>query len=377
MKLIEEFCAEEVPPGPERLARPRARLVSVIEGGRPARPEPLRRQRATRRGRLAVATATAGTAAALAVVGVVAGRTSVTPGAGQVPAGLPAGQPARAFLLAMATQAARQTAGRFYCTTEVQGDRELVGSGGRLLPRPWAAGPARVPAAAPQGFRYALTRRYQITQCTAIADVVRGPALLRYLGARPESAADARAWRRAGSPDQWRSGGGVLSADPGPASEVTDIKHGTGDFGGKNDLWLPADPARLRAVFLAHPRPGAEGRDNVIVAGALTVMNSDNVLPAVRAAAFRVLADVPGMRMRPGVTDPEGQSGTAVWQDSWIGSGLSYETTYVIIDPATGLLLASDSIAQTPVAGAAPGTVLYYSATTSAYWTNELPPHAP
>jgi hypothetical protein len=115
----------------------------------------------------------------------------------------------------------------------------------------------------------------------------------------------------------------------------------------------------------------------VIVAGALAVMNSDNVRPAVRAAACQVLAGVPGMRMRPGVRDPEGQSGTAVWQDSWIGFGLRYETTYDIIDPETGAILASDTVAQIPVAGAAPGTVLDYSATTSAYCTSQPPPHTP
>jgi hypothetical protein len=156
-----------------------------------------------------------------------------------------------------------------------------------------------------------------------------------------------------------------------------DVKHGAGDFGGKNDLWLPADPAKLRAVFLAHPQPGAKGRDNVIVAGALTVMYSDNVRPAVRAAAFRVLAYTPGVRMRPGVSDPEGQTGTAIWQDSWIGYGLPYETTYDIIDPQTGNEFAGDTVAQTPVAGAPPGTVLSYSAITSVWWTNRLPSHTP
>jgi hypothetical protein len=83
------------------------------------------------------------------------------------------------------------------------------------------------------------------------------------------------------------------------------------------------------------------------------------------------------MRMKPGVTDPEGQTGTAVWQDFWIGFGLPYETTYDIIDPQTGNILAGDTIAQTPVAGAPPGTVLFYSATTSARWTSQLPPPAP
>jgi hypothetical protein len=81
--------------------------------------------------------------------------------------------------------------------------------------------------------------------------------------------------------------------------------------------------------------------------------------------------------MESGVRDPEGQTGTAVWQDSWIGFGLHYETTYDLIDPQTGNLLAGDTIAQTPVAGAVPGTVLDYSAITSAYWTDRLPMHTP
>jgi hypothetical protein len=377
MKLIEDFCAEETQPGPERLARSRARLIAAIENSQHFGPELLGRPRATRLVSVALAATAVGTAGALLIVNLLAGGTPVTPGDRHVPAGLLAGQPARAFLLAMAAKAAQQQTGRYYCTTEIQGDRKLVGSGDKLLPQPWATGPDHVPASAPQGFKYALTRRYRIMQCTKVADVTRYALSMQYLGARPASPADARAWRRDGSPDHWRQGHGVLSAHPGPVTGIQAIKHGTGDFGGKNDLWLPTDPAKLRAVFLAHPQPGAKGRNNVIAWGALTVMNSDNVRPAVRAAAFRVLADVPGVRMKPGVMDPEGQTGTAIWQDSWIGFGLPYETTYDIIDPQTGNILAGDTIAQTPVAGAAPGTVLYYSATTSAYWTNQLPPHTP
>jgi hypothetical protein len=376
MTLVEDFCAEQTPPGPERLARSRAQLIAAIEASRHSGPKPVGRLRITRMIPLTVMAAV--TAGALVVVALPAGRTPASRAGGDVPAGLLAGQPARAFLLAVAAKAAQQQAGQFYCTTEVQGDRELVGAGDRMLPQPWASGPDQVPTSAPQGFKYALTRRYQITQCTKVSDVTREPATFQYLGARPASAADARAWRRDGSPDHWRQGQGILSAAPGPATEVIDIEHGSGDFGGKNDMWLPTDPAKLRAVFLAHPQPGAgEGRNNVIAAGALLVMNSDNVPPAVRAAAFRVLAGVPGVHMEPGVTDPEGQTGTAIWQNSWIGFGLSYETTYDIVDPQTGTIIAGDTVAQTPVDGAAPGTVLFYSATTGAYWTNHLPSQTP
>jgi hypothetical protein len=37
------------------------------------------------------------------------------------------------------------------------------------------------------------------------------------------------------------------------------------------------------------------------------------VTPAVRAAAFRVLASLPGIQVKPNVQDPAGQSGTAVF----------------------------------------------------------------
>ena len=378
MKLIEDFCAEEAPPGPERLASSRARLIAAIEGSQHPGSVPLGRPRATRLVSLGLSAAAAGTAVAVVIASLVAGGKPVTPGDSHMPAGLLAGQPARPFLLAMAAKAAQQKTGRFYCTTEVQGDRELAGAGGRLLPRPWVNGPDRVPTSAPEGFKYALTRRYRITQCTRVADVTRYVISWQYLGARPASPADERAWRRDGSPDHWLlEHGGALSAHPGPVRKVQGVKHGTGDFGGDNDLWLPADPAKLRVVFLAHPQPGAKGRNNVIAAGALTVMNADSVRPAVRAAAFRVLASVPGVRMRPGMTDPEGQTGTAVWQDSWIGAYLRYETTFVIIDPQTGNVLGSETVAQTPVVGAAPGTTLFYSAVTSARWTNRLPPLSP
>lgn len=377
MKLIEDFCAEEAQPGPEGLARSRARLIAAIDGGYHPGPVPVGRPRTTRLVSLALAATAAGTAGVLVIVNLVTGARPVTPGDVHEPAGVLAGQPARPFLLAMAARAAQQKTGRYYCTTEIQGNRELVGAGDRLLPQPWATGPDHVPTSAPWGFKYALTRRYRITGCTTVANVTRYAVSIQYLGAGPASPSDARAWRRDGSPDHWHQGHGVLSAHPGPVTETQDTKHGTGDFGGKNDLWLPDDPAKLRTVFLAHQQPGAKGRNNVIAAGALTVTGSDNVRPAVRAAAFRVLADVPGVRMRPAVSDPEGQTGTAIWQDFWIGFILPYETTYDIIDPQTGNFLATDTVAQTPVAGAPPGTVLDYTATTSAWWTDRLPPHTP
>jgi hypothetical protein len=136
MKLIEDFCAEEAQPGPERLAISRARLMTAIEGGQHSGSVPLGRPRTTRMVTLALSATAVGAAGALAIVSLAAGGKPVTPGDSHVPAGLLAGQPARPFLLAMAVKAAQQKTGRFYCFTEVQGDRELVGWATGCCPSP-------------------------------------------------------------------------------------------------------------------------------------------------------------------------------------------------------------------------------------------------
>src|SRR5579859_525115 len=165
------------------------------------------------------------------------------------------GSSARPFLIAMATKAAQQKIGRFYCQDFVQGDRELVGNRDAILPRPWLDGPARVRASAPPGFRYALLRRYRFADCTRGTRLAWHATLDQYLGARPASPADARAWRRDGSPSHWRDGQGILSAHSGRARSETFVKPGRGEFGLANYLKLPAGPAKLRAFLLAHPSP--------------------------------------------------------------------------------------------------------------------------
>src|SRR5215469_6378947 len=110
-----------------------------------ARAVPLGRPRTIRLASVALGATAAGTAGAVMLVSLISGGKPVTPVGSRAPAGLLTGQPARPFLLAMADKAAQQKTGRFYCETEIQGDRELVGSDDRLLPRPWVNGPARVP----------------------------------------------------------------------------------------------------------------------------------------------------------------------------------------------------------------------------------------
>ncbi len=56
------------------------------------------------------------------------------------------------------------------------------------------------------------------------------------------------------------------------------------------------------------------------------------------------------------------------------GGDIRHEAALVIIGPQTGNLLASEGIVLAPAAGAAPGTVLYYTAYLGQHWTDRLPP---
>ena len=386
--MIREFLAEPSPPGPQEVAAARERLAKRISGqGLP----PAGRRLALPAGRrlaarAAIGVATACAAAALVIAALVTNGTPAGPAhTGAGPVGTLAGQPAREFLLAMATKAGHSQAsgpatGRYWCSQAVSGTRELVGPDDTLLPAPWVAGGQHVPARAPAGYRYAIFTRALTEDCLENprpgwpGGTVGGFA--QSLGARPASPADAAAWRRSGSPDHWKAwyAPQIVSSQPGPR-QPTGAKTGQEPWG--SDASLPADPAKLRAVFLAHPEPyfyssnPAQTRptqSQELTSAALAVMNGPVTL-AVRAAAFQVLAGVPGIVMKPGVRDPEGRVGTAVWLSQ---AGQSVE--WSVVDPATGSLLADENVALRPIAGAPAGTVLDYTAFVSARWTNTPPP---
>jgi hypothetical protein len=139
-----------------------------------------------------------------------------------------------------------------------------------------------------------------------------------------------------------------------------------------NDTTLPASPAQLRAFYLDHQALFRNGGtpDEIVSDDAVGTMESGgpSSTPAVRAAAFRVLASLPGVQMKPNVQDPAGQSGTAVWLGQ-TGSTL----TLLIVDPATSSALCIEDVAQQPVAHVAAGTVLDYTLFLGSGWTNTPP----
>lgn len=360
---------DEAPPSAEVITEGRRRIAAgATEPGRPAaRRSPGFRHRTARR--VAVGAVAAGAAAALAFVTLVPrGAPAARPGHGQQD-GLP-GLPAREFLLTMAVKAAAgPSTGRYYCSQMQQGQRVLVGAHDTTLQAPWDQGPA----ASLAGYQYALFTKTMIQSCIEpprkgwpggdVEDVTQS------LGAQPASPADAAAWRRDGSPASWIAWYDRtvrITAAPGPRY-ATGPRRWTGDQ--VNYTTLPTNPARLEAFFLDHQAEFHEAgtRTEILTNDALTAMSGPST-PAVRAAAYRVLASLPGIRVEPGVQDPGGQSGTAVFL-----AKIGRTAALAIVDPATSTLLCIEQVTLQPVAHTPAGTAIYYTLFVSGVWTNTRP----
>jgi hypothetical protein len=386
---------DEVPPSAEVIAEGRRRIAaSATEPGRPAalrgvaspetrpatghrpawgrgfRHRPARGFHHRTARRVAAGAAAAGAAAALALVTLVPhGAPAARPSHGQ--ADELAGLPARGFLLTMAvkTAAGGQSTGRWYCQQMESGQRMLVGADDTTLQAPWDQGPA----ASLAGYRYAIFGKYTVQSCFqpptkgAPDGTVEGAT--QQLGAQPASPADAAAWRRAGSPASWIAWYDKtvrITTAPGPRRHAGPRNLTEPSF---NYAALPTSPARLKAYILAHRAElGNTGtQSEVLYDNAFTFMNGQSP-PAVRAAAYRVLASLPGIRMKPNVQDPAGQSGTALWLPQ---AGPTLALT--IVDPATSTPLCVEEIAQQqiPAIHVALGTVIDYTLFTGSGWTNK------
>ncbi len=380
----------EAPPSAEVVAEGRRRIAaSATAPGRPAarhriagpgtrhatdlRPAMGRGFRRRTARRVAVGAVAAGGAAALALVALVPqGVPAARPSHGQAD-GLQ-GLPARSFLLTMAVKAAAASpsTGRYFCSEHEQGNRVLVGPDDTTLQAPWDQGPA----ASLAGYRYALFTKYMIQSCFepptkgAPDGTVEGAT--QSLGSQPASPADAAAWRRAGSPTSWiawYARNARITMAPGPRY-LAGPRPLTGNSG--RDITLPTNPAQLKAFYLDHQalfHNGGTPNEIVSEDATGTMEGGDpSATPAARAAAFRVLASLPGIRIKPNVQDPVGQSGTAVLL------GQTRTTlTLLIVDPATSAALCVEEVTKQPVAHAPAGTVVFYTLFVSSVWTNTPP----
>jgi hypothetical protein len=361
---------DEAPPSAEVVAEGRRRIAaSATDVGQTATPQSRGSRHRTAR-RVAAAAVAAGAAAALAFATLVPhGAPAARPGHGQA-GGLP-GRPARSFLLTMAVKAAAASSatGQWYCQQMEQAGRTLVGADDTTLQAPWDQGPP----ASLAGYRYSIFGATMTESCFEQprkgAPYGTVEAVTQRLGAHPASPADAAAWRRAGSPTSWIAWfdkTARITTAPGPRVHAGPRNLTVPRL---NYATLPTSPGRLKAYILAHQAAlGNTGtQSEVLYDDAFTFMNGQSP-PAVRAAAYRVLASVPGIRMRPNVQDPAGQSGTALWL-SQTGPALGL----TIVDPATSTPLCVEDVAQQsiPAIHVALGTVIDYTLFVSSGWTNK------
>jgi hypothetical protein len=145
---------------------------------------------------------------------------------------------------------------------------------------------------------------------------------------------------------------------------------------------LPTTPAALKRVLLSMLGPERDGARSPAETARWLWNETLNMLaewpltPRTRAAAYRMLARLPGIRSIGRVTDPLGRAGVAVARTGHDREFGVVERQY-IFDPDTSAFLASQAILRTPTAGTAirrPGTRLDYYALVTADWVNQIPP---
>ncbi|GAA4257276.1 CU044_5270 family protein [Dactylosporangium darangshiense] len=187
-----------------------------------------------------------------------------------------------------------------------------------------------------------------------------GVSVGRYLGADP---VDEAAWRAAGAPTSWRDGDVTIEKAPGgqftralPANAgfmLAGRPVTAADLAG-----LPTEAGALRGELVRR-----YGEKSLFDAAEQLVLDLP-APPAVRAAAFRVLAGIDGVAVAGPATDRSGRTGTAVVYRRQGDAGWS--ETRLIIDPQTGRALAEESWHE--------GKMLGYTLVVSAGWTDENPP---
>jgi hypothetical protein len=207
------------------------------------------------------------------------------------------------------------------------------------------------------GTTYAVMTRNAIERWRATDPADPSVEVHQYLGARPASPADEAAWRAAGAPDRWTEEppAGMKAVEHTVAAGPRRVYPLRGGAERERLLLagqpvtdaelaaLPTDPAALRAQLLAKLR-AAENTENenyALFYAGRSLLADLPVSAAVRAATYRMLADVPGIDLLGRVTDQGGRSGLAVAYTRRNDSG--WGQIRLIVDPTTGTVLAQES----------------------------------
>jgi len=180
------------------------------------------------------------------------------------------------------------------------------------------------------------------------------------LGYRPATASDVARWRAQGSPTSWQVPGDhepLMTRAMAPTIHEMSFQNvppgyyltGTTPLSAQQIAALPTDPVKLRALLAAGAdrRSTPAERNYTVFAAAGQLLFETPSPPKLRGAALRVLASLPGTRIRTDVQDPIGRTGTEITIDVEKGQPSGSPTitargsTAYIIDTTTGRLLSS------------------------------------
>ncbi|MBA9002445.1 CU044_5270 family protein [Thermomonospora cellulosilytica] len=369
-------------PEPDPAVRERVR--ARITGERPAR-------RPRRRMTFGLGLVAAATTAVIAGTNLLGGGTA----GGPVVIGTPGGDgSARTILLAAAENAEKEQPGRYWRLHTTYADTYRVKEGYNV-----------------EG------NRWESDRWTARSTDDPDRNFDRDLPSRPQTPADEAAWRRAGSPRVWKviSSGqphtlttestgwrssaisperkrrlAEMCADGSPADSPASPADPRCDplvgLSGRDRVLT--DPSRLkdrlsqmraRRAFMLEAEPELEKEmaarfDMPIIYGFLT----QAATPQVRAEAFRLLADTPGVRSIGTVTDRAGRRGIGLAARATRDDGGTVYDQVIILEPGTYRVLGEQKVvveANGTHRGMAPGTVLSHTVVHQVGWTNDTPAH--
>ncbi len=205
----------------------------------------------------------------------------------------------------------------------------------------------------------------------------------------PRTAADLARWRDAGSPHQVES---QVKADSRlkvrltvgtsrPMVMHTNLGNKIYALGPNNVSYhdlraLPTDTGTLRQelVRLYRQDGGADGRTAWMLRQIANLITMP-VRPGTRAAAYRVLADLPDIHVEGPATDPLGRAGVAITLPVRATTVLGDVEQRLVVDPATGALLSDQSVLVEPSAvardaGLKSGATMHFEATTQMEWAD-------
>lgn len=190
------------------------------------------------------------------------------------------------------------------------------------------------------------------------------------VSAAPYGAAAERAWRKAGSPKLCPA----LDCDPNlrfyarrPLDQALRLADGL-TLTLDELLDLPQEPAALRAGLLKGYRAGSgPSAEQWLTQAVVKLVTLTPATPGTRAAGYRVLARLPGVRVIDGERDVIGRAGVIVQ----VPPARGVVRTQLVVDGRSGEPLAVQQVA--PVPGGSEPAVWQATVIKKPYWTDVRP----